>query len=394
MTAIINKFKTIPKDFLFFLIAISFFNFSQGIFNSVLNNFLNESFKLTNFQRSMMEVPREMPGFLVIFVSALFFFLCSRRLAALSNLIIAFGILCIGLFSVNFGVMMVFLFIFSIGQHLFLPLNSSIGMELAKEGETGKRLGQISSTGNLFAITGSFFVFLVFYFFKFNFQNVLVIGSIGFLFSAIFLYMMSPKKAAPIRDKFILRKEYRLFYWLNILYGTRKQIFLTFAPWVLVSIFSQKTQTLALLLTIAGIIGIFFMPFVGWAIDKYGEKKVLAGEALLLIVVCTGYGFSKFIFPSDVALVILFACYISDSLLMSVGMARATYLKKIAVRQEDISQTLTMGVSIDHIFSISIAVVSGLILKFVGFQYVFLLAGLIALVNFFSVLRIKIPEGG
>lgn len=388
---ITNKFLSLPKDFLLFLWAIAFFSFSQGIFDSVFNNFLSESFRLTDFQRSMLEVPREIPGFLVIFVSALLFFLCSRRLAAFAIIIIACGSLCIGLFSVNFASMLVFLFLFSVGQHLFLPLNSSIGMELAQEGRTGKRLGQLNGMGNIFAILGSFFVVIVFHFFKLGFRPVFIIGSIGFLISVIFMFLMTPNKPTRAKDRFILRKEYRLFYWLNILYGTRKQIFITFAPWVLVRIFSQKTQTVALLLTIAGIIGIAFKPFLGRAIDKYGEKRILGAEALLLIIVCTCYGFSKMIFPQEIALLVIYSCFIADNLLMSVGMARATYLKKIALRPEDISQTLTMGVTIDHIFSISIAAASAMIWKFAGFQYVFLLGGLIAMVNFFSVLKIRIP---
>jgi len=38
-----------------------------------------------------------------------------------------------------------------------------------------------------------------------------------------------------------------LYYWLAILYGTRKQIFITFAPWVLITIYKQPTQTIATL---------------------------------------------------------------------------------------------------------------------------------------------------
>jgi predicted MFS family arabinose efflux permease len=389
---LISRIQLLPKDFFLFLLATTFFCFAQGIYDSTFNNFLKETFSLTDFQRSILEVPREMPGFLVVFVSALLFFLCSRRLASLANFIVAVAIVLIAFFSISFDFMLFFLFIFSIGQHLFLPLNSSIGMELANEGKAGKRLGQISGTGNIFAILGSLFVFIGFNFFKFNFKIVFLVCSIGFLAASIFIYMMSKNKKTPAKDKLKLRKEYKLFYWLCILYGTRKQIFLTFAPWVLVKIYEQETQTVALLLVIAGVIGIFFKPLLGRAIDHLGEKIILAAEAAVLIVVCIGYGFSKFIFPGTIALFILFACYITDYLLMSVGMARATYIKKIALKEEDISQTLTMGVTIDHIFSISIAVISGLIWKFFGFQYVFLLASIIALVNFFSALKIKIPE--
>ena len=95
------------------------------------------------------------------------------------------------------------------------------------------------------------------------------------------------------------------------------------------------------------------------------------------------------IFTETTALYAVFVCYIVDQMLATVSMARATYLQKIAVRPEDVSQTLTMGVSIDHIFSIGIAVLGGFIwLKF-GYQYLFLTGAVIAVLNFFSALQIK-----
>ena len=88
-------------------------------------------------------------------------------------------------------------------------------------------------------------------------------------------------------------------------------------------------------------------------------------------------------------MLIVFSCYILDQMLMAVSMARATYLQKIAVAPEDVSQTLTMGVSIDHVFSVSIAVLGGFIWIKWGYQYVFLMGAVIAVVNFFSALQIK-----
>jgi len=360
----IGKIQGLSKDFILFLFAISFLGFSQGIMDSTFNNFLNETFKITSFQRGFLELPRETPGFLVVFVSAVLFFFCSRRLAAFANLLAGIGVILIGLFSFNFNSMLIWLFIFSMGQHLFLPLNSSIGMELAAENKEGRRLGQFNGAQNLFAILGSFFVFIVFKYFNFNFKNSFFIAGFGFIFTSVLLFFMTAKKPMSVKSKFILKKEYRLFYWLNILYGTRKQIFITFAPWVLVIVYDQKTYVIATLFTVGGIIGIFFKPLLGRMTDRFGERFILMSEAFILIFVCLGYGFAKLLFPFNIALIITFICFIIDQLLMSVSLARATYLKKIAVKQEDISQTLTMGVSIDHLFSISIALISSLVWKY------------------------------
>ncbi|MDI6742888.1 MAG: MFS transporter [Smithella sp.] len=372
-----------------FLAASFIFGFSQSIVDSTLNNFLHETFAISDLQRGLLEIPREMPGLLVIFVSAMLFFSGSRRQAAMANMLCAFGILFIGFYSPGFSVMLIWLLIFSIGQHLFLPLNQSIGMELAVKGETGKRLGQLSAVANVSMIIGSFFIFLGFKYFNMDFKTSYVAAFAGFAAVAFLIFLMKKDEPVPIRTKFQLRKEYKLYYWLSILYGTRKQIFLTFAPWVLVTVFQQKTQVLATLLTIGGVIGIFFKPMLGKAIDKLGERFVLTSEAAILIFVCLCYGFSRDVFSQTTAMYIAFACYIADQLLISAGMARATYLQKIAVRPEDVSQTLTMGVSIDHIFSIGIAVFGGFVWLKWGYQYVFLIGAIIAVINFFSALQIK-----
>jgi len=128
---------------------------------------------------------------------------------------------------------------------------------------------------------------------------------------------------------------------------------------------------------------------LGKAIDKLGERFILTSEAVMLVFVCIGYGFAREIFTETVAMFIAFICYILDSASDVVGNGAATYLQKIAVKPEDVTQTLTMGVSIDHIFSIGIAVSGGFIWLKLGYQYVFLLGAIIAVINFFSALRIK-----
>jgi predicted MFS family arabinose efflux permease len=372
-----------------FLAAIFVFGFSQSIVEATFNNYLSETFSISDFQRGFLELPRELPGFLVVFVAALLFFLCSRRLAALANLLCAFGILFIGTYSPNFSIMLIWLFIYSIGQHLFIPVNQSIGMELARDGKTGRRLGQLSGVANFSAIIGSFAILIGFKFFNLNFKISYIIAFLGFLTVALLIFLMPKNRPYPAKTKFKLKKEYSLFYWLNILYGTRKQIFLTFAPWVLVTVFKQKTYVVATLLMIGGIIGIFFKPLLGRAIDRFGERFILTAEAVILVFVCLGYGFSSNVFPETTAMYIAFFCYVVDQLLMSVSMARATYLQKIAVTPEDVNQTLTMGVTIDHAFSITVALLGGFIWISWGYQYVFLLGMIIAVMNTFSALRIR-----
>ena len=382
-----------PRDIRIFLAAVCLAGFGSTIFDSVFNNYLNETFAFTDLDRTLLEVPREMPGLLLVLVTALLFFLCSRRLAAASMLLDAAGLVLMALFASNVPTVVAALVVLSLGQHIFLPLSSSIGMELARDGQDGRRLGQLSGARNLAAIFGSFVVFLGFRFFGLSFRASFVLAAAAFAASALLLLHMTRGTTSAPRLRLKLHREYKLYYWLSILYGTRKQIFLTFGPWVLVRVFEQPTTIVATLLTVGGIIGIVFQPLLGRAIDRFGERAVLGGEAAALVLVCSAYAFSRALFPPAVALAVTGACYVIDQLLMSVGMARATYLKKIAVDPAHVTPTLTMAVSIDHVFSILTAVVSGFIWRAWGYRCVFLLAAAIAIVNLVSAARIRIPRG-
>ena len=120
-----------------FIAASLAMGMAYSIIDATFNNFLNERFALSGFERSFLEFPREIPGFLVVFASALLWFLCSRRLATLAMLLGGVGTALIGFASPGYAIMVLWLFIYSLGQHIFLPLSSSIGMELSEKGKTG-----------------------------------------------------------------------------------------------------------------------------------------------------------------------------------------------------------------------------------------------------------------
>jgi predicted MFS family arabinose efflux permease len=387
----IERLRKTPRELLLFTAISLTIGIGSSINDSVFNNFINFRFNLSGFQRSFLEFPRELPGVLVVFVAALLSFLCSRRLSAVSMLLSAIGALMIGFASTNYSLMVVWLFIYSLGGHIYMPLASTIGMELAREGQTGKRLGQFNAIRNLATIIGSFIVLLGFRYLGFTFQHAFILVVLFFLISAAMMFSMKPDPDKTPRTFLKLKKEYNLYYALVIISGARKQIFLTFAPWVLVKVFNQPTQTMATLFTIGGVIGILFQPVLGKAIDRFGERIILVGEAVLLIIICFGYGFAEILLPTNTAFLLVCACFLVDQMLMSVGMARSTYMKKIALRPADIQTTLTAGVSLDHVFSISAALLGGLIWSSFGYQYVFLMGAVIALINFFAALRIRLP---
>jgi predicted MFS family arabinose efflux permease len=388
----IARVNRIPRELKLFVGASLVLGAAYSMYDSIFNNFLNQRFAINAFQRSFLEFPRELPGVCVVFVSAALWFLCSRRLAVVTMLIGAVGALLVGFASPSYYALLPWLFFYSLGQHLFMPLASAIGMEMAHDGQVGRRLGQINAIRNLAAIGGSFLVVIGFRSLGFNFGHVYILAAIGLVIAAGLLFSMKPTTPHKASAYLQLHKEYKLYYALSVISGMRKQLFITFAPWVLVKIFNQPTETMASLYMAGGIIGILFQPILGWAIDRFGERPVLASEAISLVFICFGYGFAKFLLPAGIAFPVVVACYLLDQMVFSVSIARATYMKKIAKQAQDVQPALTASVTIDHIFSITSALVGGVIWNYFGFQYVFLFGVGIAAVNLFAALQVKVPE--
>ncbi len=391
MKSLVDRTKRIPRELLLFGFVTFVLGIGSNLFDSTFNNFLDERYFITPFQRSFLEFPRELPGFLVVFFSAGLSFLCSRRLGAVTLVLTFVGVLLIGFLAPTYTVMTLWLFVYSLGQHVFFPIHSTVGMELAREGRTGQRLGQLNAVRNAAMIVGSMIVVIGFRFLDFDFEHTFVIAAVMFGVASILMFSMKKTEAYPAKTFLRLHKEYRLYYALITISGARKQLFITFAPWVLVTIFNQPTQIIATLLLIGGIIGILFQPILGKAIDNYGERFVLSSEAVILIFICAGYGLAKSIFPERIAFLLVCSCYLLDQMVFSVSMARATYIRKIALQPDHIQSTLTAGVTIDHIFSISAAILGGAIWNAWGYQFVFLFGAFLAMINFIVASLIRIP---
>jgi MFS family permease len=384
------------RDFMLFLIASAILGVSQSLDSSVFNNFLNDTFNISVSQRTILEIPREFPGFLVVLISGLLVFFGDARIAAIANILAAVGMIGMGFLSSEFGIMVIWLTIYSTGQHLFMPVSSSIIMNLAEDTNMGKKLGQVNGLNTAVFLVTSIITAIMFKYNKLSYKGAFLLGALAFLASAIMILFMTHKRRNTEVKRFIFRKEYKLFYVLNILHGARKQVFITFGPWVLIKIFEQGVSTFAVLGFITAGIGIFFKPLVGSLIDKIGERFVLAWEAAMLIIICLGYAFARILFQGigkdQIALYIICACFVVDQLLAAAGMARSTYLKKIAVEPEDVSPTLSMGISIDHAVSMFVPFLGGYIWNRFGYEYVFLGGAFIALTILIATRRVKIEK--
>ncbi|MFZ3101874.1 MAG: MFS transporter [Desulfitobacteriaceae bacterium] len=382
------------RDFVLFLLASAVLGISQSIDTSFFNNFLNDSYHVTISQRTLLELPREFPGFAVVFMTGLLFSLGDVRTAAIANLLGGLGALGLAFWPPEYLPMIGWLTIYSMGQHLFMPMSNSIGMNLANEGQMGKRLGQINSVNTAVFLFTSLVTALLFRYIKIDYHLAFSLAAVGFFLSAVLILSMKPPHPGKrVGKRFVLRQEYKVFYGLSMLFGARKQIFITFGPWVLIKVFNQGVATFAILSFFIAGLGIFFKPFIGHLIDSVGERFVLAGEAVSLILICLGYAFTKGVLDNlglgYIALYIICALFVLDQMLAAVSMARATYLKKIALTAEDVSPTLSMGITFDHVVSMFVPFLGGFIWTVLGYEYVFIGGAAIATLNLLLTTRIK-----
>lgn len=380
------------RDFNLFLLVGFLAGIAGGINATIFNNYLSDVYHLAADVRGLVELPRELPGLMIVLVLALLSFLGDIRTAAVGMLAAAIGMIGLGLLSPSFAIMLAWMMMLSLGTHIVMPLTATIGMSLSKPGEYGARLGRYSAYSLTATIIGYGLVWVGFKLFHMNYAVAFVIASVFYVMAACVLQSMHRKETPIRRVKFAFRKRYTLFYCMSVVNGARKQIFLTFAPWVLIQIFHLDAPHFAILGVIIATVSILTRKMVGKAIDRLGERLVLSVEAVLLVLVCMGYAFAAELVPLSIAVVIIAGCYIIDNSMSAVEMARSTYVKKIALDPGDVMPTLSAGVSFDHLIAMSIPFLGGLLWKAAGYQYVFLAAAVIGILNLVLSLRIRIPE--
>lgn len=380
------------RNLILFVAAVVMTGAASGLYETVFNNYLDHTFRIGADLRGRLEFPRELPGFLTALFAGLLFFIPETWIGVLAALSIALGMIGLAEWGTSWTPMLGFLVLWSFGSHVSMPVRSSLGLTLARKEAQGRRLGQIAGAGTAATVIGCGLVWLIFRRAEDAYRVAFWAGGLMAAAGAVFYALMRMPGAHLRRPRFVWRREYWLYYVLAVLFGARKQVFITFGPWVLVRIFEQPPHVFAQLGIAGALVGVVFQPWLGVLIDRFGERRVLMADSVCLLAVCMGYGLSDHIPSRSAAVWVLYACYVADMVLFGVNMARATYLSKIAVRREDVAPTLGMEVSINHIVSMSIPTLGGLAWMRWGHGSVFLGAAAVALLMLFFTSRIRVPS--
>ena len=168
---------------------------------------------------------------------------------------------------------------------------------------------------------------------------------------------------------------------LEMFYGARKQVFLTFGPYVLILFYGANAATISLLFAISAVACFFASPIVGRIIDRVGYKTVMVADTLILVIVCFFYGFAHHLFPTNVAFIICCVNYVLDSVISLASMASNLYVKDLSDGPDEVKATISTGVSINHVITIFIALFGGWIWETLGIETLFIASAILGLCN-------------
>lgn len=391
------------RDMKLYFVIIALTAFGLALTNDIFSNYFKEVYEVTAKQRGFIELPREAPGMLLIFVVAGLSFLSDIKISIIAQLLSVIGISVLGFITPTFSIMLIFVFINSMGMHLFFPMQDSIGMSLAEPNKIGERMGQYKGVTTGFQMLGLGLVFIGFRSGFFTFDTkikwVFLVSAVIFLTIAIVMFylnkVMHLEGSHPKKVPFIFRKEYRYYYVLVIMFGVQKQMMMVYGPWVLIEILGKKTDTIVLLAMIGMFIGIFFIPALGRWLDRFGVKKLLYADAISFIVVYFLYGLlsagyiNGILALTGVPVFLAYVLFIIDKMSGQMSLVRTVYLKNIALNKEDITPTLSLGISMDHVMSISFAIIGGIVWEVYGPQYIFFLVSLLSFVNLYVAYKLE-----
>jgi MFS family permease len=377
-----------------------------GFYRGVQDNYLAEIMNITPFERGIVEFFREIPGLLVVLILALMYKFTASKIFKIGTAIMTGGMA--GLFITSASPFMLtkffvvaFVVLYSLGEHINMPVRTTISLDLAKREKAGASLGITSSITQFGHIFGFLAVMALFFFLaRMGYGRTDIIGyrivfgvsaALTIAAAGVVQALKETTLEAPMR-RFYFDRKFRKFYMLEVFYGARKQIFLTFAPYVLILHYGADPSIMSLLYAVCAGCGIVCGPLVGRIIDRLGYKVIMVGDTLILIVVCLFYGFSHRIFPKEIAFMVVCVNFVLDSIISMGSLAANVYVQRIASNQEEITATLSTGISVNHIISIFIALMGGWIWKVTGIEVLFTLSAFMGLLNSIYAATIKKSE--
>ena len=323
----------------------------QG-WTAMFTNYAKEVVGVNGFQIGLSQGIREIPGFLSFASVYMLLVLKEHRLSAWSVVLLGIGITITGIFT-SFGGLLVTTFIMSLGFHFFETTNKSLTVQYFNTTESPVVFARLRGYGALANIAVGLIIWALSFFLPYMY--IFFILGIFISLSGISMLFSDPvKHEIPHQHKkLVFKKKYWLFYVLNFLAGTRRQIFTVFAIFLLVERYSLGLRIVTGIYVINYALTYLLNPQISKALNKYGERIVLSLESASLIVLFLGYAFINNVW-------VVVGLFILDSIFFNFTIGLNTYLQKTA-DPEDLGSSTAVGFTINHISAVIIPVFGGVL---------------------------------
>ncbi|MBQ9574903.1 MAG: MFS transporter [Synergistaceae bacterium] len=368
-----------------FIISLLTFGLSYGLYKAVIDNYLAEIVHMTQFDRGVSEFFRELPGFMLIFITAVLYEFSAENIFKAGAIVMLAGMLMQSFVPADRFFVTCAVFVYSLGEHMQFGMRSTLALEYAKQGRGGAALGLQNSAYQFGTLAGYIVVALVFWLLagKFNLFRPVFIFSSAIILTGFFISTKMTGESGHDHTvtRFYFRRKYFKFYMLEIFYGARKQIFFTFGPYLLVLFYGAGAMAISILFALSAIATFICSPLIGKIIDRFGYKIVMVMDTLILVIVCFFYGCAHHLFSMHTAFIVCCVNYILDAVISLASMASNVYVQDLSISPEEVKATIATGVSVNHLITILIALFGGWIWQVMGIETLFIMSAVFGLFN-------------
>jgi len=362
-TSIRERFQAATSMWTQYVRILAFTVFSiglgQGLLNAASTNFLVDDLGLSGSQVLWLAGIREIPGLLLVFIAMLIMRLPLSRRAALSIIVMGVGY-CLYAAVQSYIALLVVALLSSTGFHNWLPLTGTLGFALTKKEHSGRIMGFLSSVTALASIVGMGLTAILAT--TLPLRAFFIVGGALIILGGVLVLRIptSVGEQQQVQPRILLKKRYWLYYVLIFFEGSRTQVFHTFGTLILVQNYGLDARQISLLLVTSGLANFLLAPQVGRLLDIVGERITLAGSYVLLALCFVGYATVHNAW-------FLGAMLVGINLLVTLSIGLSTYVNRIAP-PEEVGPTLSAGVSINHITSVTMSLLAGTLLSLVGYE--------------------------
>lgn len=331
----------------------------QGLINGASTNFFVDVLGLNGSQVLWLAGVREIPGLILVLLAALTMYLPLTHRTAASLLLMGLGF---GLYAAvnSYVALLVMAVVASLGFHNWMPLNSSLALSLAPKNQSGRVMGSLNAVGALASLAGMGMVAL--FALGIPLRTFFLAGGAVTMLAGVLVARIPRSVGAADRPKqrILFRRRYWLYYVLTLFEGSRTQVFGTFGTLILVRNYGLDARQISLVLLASGLTNLLFASRLGRMLDLVGERMTLAVSYTLLALCFIGYATVHNAW-------VLAAMLVGINLLVTLSIGLSTYVNRIAP-PEELTPTLSAGVSVNHITSVGMSLLAGSLLEVLGYE--------------------------